>query len=135
MKTQPGPPQLSANTEHAATYFAAARGFSEARSPGARGIHRLVVPCLEGLVRFVQPFLTDASSVQAALSALDEDCASRSLRPAQHRLLQQDNPYVSETNNLFTDIESLKRLNFHAAAILSSGWGASHDPDRFSDTQ
>lgn len=77
----------------------------------------------------MQPFRTDASSSQAALSALDEDCASRSLRPAHHRFLQQDNRYVSETNNLFADIESPKRFNFHhAAAILSSGWGASHEP-------
>lgn len=72
---------VSANTEHAVTYSAATRRISEARSPGARGTHRLVVPCLEGLVRFVQPFRTDAFSDQAALSALDEDCASRTLRP------------------------------------------------------
>lgn len=71
----------------------------------------------------MQPFRTDASSCQAALSALDEDCASRTLRPTQYRFLQQDNSHVSETNNLFTAIESLKRLNFHAAAILTSGWG------------
>lgn len=40
--------------------------------------------------------------------------------PAQHRFLQQDNTYVSETNNLVADVESLKRLNFQAAAAIFS---------------